>query len=85
MGLIRAIIVLALVVGVCWLLFLGLRAIIRSDAQHQAWISQHCKVIGTVSGSYSYAYVSSGHMASVYTPGSTTYKCDNGTTDTEQN
>lgn len=74
-------------VFICWGLFLGIRALVRHSEQHSVFLAQHCKLIATSDGSYSYGYgmTTSGKYGygNIWTDGSKTYKCDDGVTRTE--
>lgn len=71
---------------ICWGLFVGIRALVRHSEQHTAFLAQHCKLVATVQGGYSYGYGNvNGHYGygQIYNAGSKTYKCDDGVTRTE--
>lgn len=60
------------------------QALVHADEQHQAWLKQHCRIVAQTSDSGSYGWYN-GKYVYMDTPGTTTYKCDDGITRTEQN
>jgi len=78
LGLIAVGVIIAL-----WLVFIVVRAVWRNDEQHQAWLKANCHIIAQTSDMQTYGYYN-GHYQYYTTPGTITYKCNNGQTLTEQ-
>jgi len=63
------------------LLVLGLYGcvlLVRAEAEWRAWADEHCKVIGKIESSVGSGLDYSGKPSTVFIPGKTGYRCDDG-------